>query len=226
MGTTMIKADTFAILDRLQKEFPNKSPYIFGKRNAFGFDKLNFKTFEADEETIVPGAMCINEEILNLLAEYNVVLNIDRYMATSNRPPAIGPSRIYRSMAMVLMLSCVKYSFNGDTFPYLKNADINQMWADVEQMAKGNHVVCDVVSAAVRGRSHEGFTRHHAVRCQVPPVSILDVPKFGTHVRLLPARQPPPPPPPRKQPPPPPPPREQTPEVPEGISLPKSFSLE
>jgi hypothetical protein len=213
MGTTMIRADTLGILGKLQKDFPNKSPFIFSKRNAFGFEELSFKTFSADDEMVIPGVMCINEEILNLLTDREVVNHIDGYMgAASNRSPVMGSAGVYRSMAVVLMLSCVKYTFNSDVFPYVKNADINQMWADVEQMGKGNHVVCNLISAVVRGRSHEGFTKQHAVRCQVPPVSILDVPKFVIQARqgmqmwqqplpLL--RRQPPPPPPRKQPPPP-----------------------
>ena len=185
----MIKADLFNLINRLQKDFPEKSPYIFGKRNVFGFDKLNLKSFEADEEVAIPDAMCLNEEMLALLTDSKTVFHIENYMAISRRPSTVGHAGVYRSMAIILMLSCVKYSFNDYTFPYINNVDINQMWADTEQMSKGDHVVCTILSVAMRGRGHIGFTRQHATRSPVPQVSVLGIPKFNTQI---PSYQPPP----------------------------------
>ena len=110
-------------------------------------------------------------------------------MAISQRPSTVGHAGVYRSMAIILMLSCVKYSFNDYTFPYINNVDINQMWADTEQMSKGDHVVCTILSVAMRGRGHIGFTRQHATRSPVPQVSVLGIPKFNTQI---PSYQPPP----------------------------------
>lgn len=199
MGTPMVRSDTLEMLARLQKEYPNKSPYIFGSKQMYafgqGFEQLNLKIFEADEETYIPGAMCINAEVLNRLADCDTVVQIDAYMATAKRVPKVGQIGVYRSMAMILMLSCVGYTFNYDTFPYLRNLDINQMWADMEQMTKGSHMVCIILSVAMRGRSHGGFTKRHAERCKVPPVSIPDVPVFYANARPTLFRPPPPPPP-------------------------------
>lgn len=65
-------------------------------------------------------------------------------------------------------------------------------------MTKGSHVVCTIMSIAARGRSYTGFTKQHAERCKVPPVSILDVTTFDSlYARPLVLRQPPPPPSPR-----------------------------
>ena len=227
MGTPRIKSDTLDMLVRLHKSYPNKSPYIFGSMCAFGqgFEQLNFKIFKADEEMYIPGAMCINAEVLSGLANINFVAFINQYMST--RKPVLGQIGIHRGMAIIIMLSCLGYTFNNDTFPYIRNPDINQMWADLEQMSKGDHPVCTFLSIAVRGRSHNGFTKQHAERCKVTPVSILDVPIFDTRrppvvmqppvapsgTTALPVSrqvQPPPPPPKTAMQPPPPPPRQKT----------------
>lgn len=73
------------------------------------------------------------------------------------------------------------------------------MWADMEQMAKGDHVCCTIIAMATRGRSHTGYIKEHAARSQVPPVSVLDIPKFERPVTpVRPKYFPPPPPPPPK----------------------------
>lgn len=63
--------------------------------------------------------MCINAEVLSRLANYDLVLQIDSYMAKSKRVSTLGSIGVYRSMAMIIMLSCVGYTFNNETFPYV-----------------------------------------------------------------------------------------------------------
>ena len=76
-----IKSDTLDMLAKLLKEYPQKSPYVFGLKPMYtfghGFEQLNLKIFEADEETYIPGAMCINAEVLSRLTEYDIVFQID-----------------------------------------------------------------------------------------------------------------------------------------------------
>jgi hypothetical protein len=187
MGKETIKDDIQLLLHNLVRDFPNKSPYIFGK----GFGKSNLTIFEADEEVEIPGAICINAYVLDLLEDHKTMNKVSRYMDKSGRSILMGRANVNRCDAMMLMVSCVNYSFNGSTFPYLNNSDINQMWADLGQMTKGDHVVCTIISLAMRGRSYEGFTKRHATRHPVPPVSILDVPRFEPPL----LRQQPPPPP-------------------------------
>ncbi len=212
MNRTNVRHDVLCLFNRLHKEYPNKSPYIFGP----GFEKSGFKTFDADMELVIPDAMCVNSHVLDLLSDSKTVFHIDKYMETSGRLPAIGQN-VSRIAALVIMLSCVGYSFNMETFPYCDNQTMNQMWADMEQMAKGDHVCCTIIAMAMRGRSHTGFIKQHAARSQVPPVSVLDIPKFErptSNLRLDVAR-------PRYLPPPPPPPQD---DPPESKDLPKSFA--
>ena len=209
MNRTNVRYDVLCLLNRLHKEYPNKSPYIFGP----GFEKSGFKTFDADRELEIPDAMCVNSHVLDLLSDSKTVFHLDKYMETSGRSPIVSQN-IGRTAALVIMMSCVRYSFNIETFPYCNNQTINQMWADMEQMAKGDHVCCTIIAMAMRGRSHTGFIREHAARQQVPPVSVLDIPKFERPVTPIRPRYVPP------APPPPPPPRD---EPPESKDLPKSF---
>lgn len=220
MNRTNVRHDVIGLLNRLHKEYPNKSPYIFGP----GFEKSGFKTFDADRELVIPDAICINSHVLDLLSDNKTVFHIEKYMDTSGRSPTVSQS-VGRTAVLVMMLSCVGYSFNMETFPYCGNQTINQMWADMEQMAKGDHVCCTIIAMAMRGRSHTGYIKEHAARSQVPPVSVLDIPKFerptsinhsASGLRLDVARPryvsaPPPPPPPRDDP-------------PESKDLPKSFA--
>ncbi len=192
MNRPNVRHDVLGLLNRLHKEYPNKSPYIFGP----GFDKSGFKTFDADRELVIPDAICVNSHVLDLLSDSKTVFHIDKYMESSGRSPTVSQN-VGRTAVLVIMMSCVKYSFNMETFPYCSNQTINQMWADMEQMAKGDHVCCTIIAMAMRGRSHTGFTREHAARSQVPPVSVLDIPKFERPVTLVrPKYFPPPPPPP------------------------------
>jgi hypothetical protein len=149
-----VKSDAFALLDRLYKECHDKSPYIFGP----GFETSGFKTFDADQETLIPNAMCINSYVLNVLSEPKTVFHISKYMEELGRSIMIG-HRVNRITALVLMLSCLNYSFNTQTFPYCNNIIINQMWHDMGHMAEGDHVCCIIIAMATRGRSDVGFMR-------------------------------------------------------------------
>lgn len=204
MDRHRIERDVLDLLNRLHKGYPNKTPCVFGQ----GFEKSGFKVYDVNKEMVIPDAICINSYVLNVLSDYKTVFHIDNYMKTSDRSAVVGQD-VSRTAAMILMLSCVGYSFNVDTFPFCNNSVTNQMWADIEQMIKGDHVCCTLLAVATRGRSHEGFTKQHAARCSVPPVSILDVPTFKSfgaigdkrHTeapRQLPVQRPPPPPPPQQ----------------------------
>ncbi len=172
------KQEILNMLNRLKQEFPERS---------------GFKTYDADEELVIPRVLCINSYVFDLLCDNKTTYHIDAYMRSSNRSVAV--QGINRTAVMILMLSSVHYSFNGETFPFCNNAAINQMWADIGQMVKGEHVCCTLVAVAARGRTHEGFAKRHATRCSVPPVSLLDIPTFERRPYIAPPPPQPPPPP-------------------------------
>ena len=199
-------------LVKLCRDYPNKSPYIFASRQFHlygqGFDQLRLKVFEAESEMVIPNALCINADVLNCLSASSTRFHISKYMEASGRSATVGPD-IDRTLAIILMVSCIGYSFCSETFPYCKNWDIMQMWADIRQMTLGNHVACNLIDIAMRGRSSTGFAKQHAPRSSVPPISILEPPQFSPRPKTVSPWQPPPPPP-RQQPPPPPPPRKSS----------------
>ncbi len=209
MNKVNVRHEVLHLLGRLHKEYPNKSPYIFGP----GFEKSDFKIFDADKEIVIPDTLCINSHVLDLLSDSKTVFHIDKYMETSGRSITVGPN-INRVASILIMMSSLEYSFHIDTFPYCTNSIVSQMWKDMEQMAKADHVCCTIVSMAMRGRSCSGFQRRHAPRHQMEPVSVLDIPKFERPVsqqHIMPRFKAPPPPPPRTSP-------------PDAKDLPKSFA--
>ena len=58
-------------------------------------------------------------------------------MEELGRPGTIGHN-VNRTTAIILMLSCVGYSFNTETFPYCDTNAIKQMWTDMDNMANGD----------------------------------------------------------------------------------------
>ena len=171
--SAVVEKEVFGILERLRNEYPEKSPYIFGP----GFEQSGFKTFNVDDEMVIPGSICINSQVLKVLSDYKTSFHLNSYMKNSNRSATIAPN-IPRTASMIIMISSVSYSFHVGTFPFCNNAVINQMWADIGQMIKGDHVCCTLLAAATRGRSDVGFSKKHAAKSTVPQVERLQVPTF------------------------------------------------
>lgn len=101
--------------------YPNKSPYVFASRQSYlygpSFDQMGLKIFDADEEMVIAGAICINADVLNYLSDSSTLYHIGRCMEASCRSVTLGPD-INRSVTIMLMISCIGYSFCGDNFPY------------------------------------------------------------------------------------------------------------
>lgn len=181
MDFKSVKDDILRLLCTIKETYPTKTPFIFGK----GFKTHGFITCEYDDEMVVPSRMCINSSVLDVLSDPKTMFHIYNFMRISSKPPTIEANEVRAISAALLMLSCVQYSFNNESFPYCSNGAIHQLWADMEYMSKGTHVSCTIVKLAMRGRSHAGFEKQHAVRSKMAPVVVPCIPA---------ERQPPPPP--------------------------------
>ena len=169
-----IRTEIKRFVNKMKMEYLDILPQTFGQL----FEDLGLKVHDVYDEMSIPTVLCINGPVLNLLATYKTAIHINNYMKIAGTRDMFVASETTRVSVMILMLASVGYTFNEKTVPFLKNVSINQMWADIGQLAKAEHVGSVLIAVATRGRSCDGFARQHAPRMNTSAPNIIPVPSY------------------------------------------------